>query len=526
MDKKLEMLASVDLWDRRFPDFIEKKINAEVIVSLADPKFRMKLIQMIEAGNYRFDPPRIQGIPKRNGKLREIYILGDLDRCVMALIADVYTQLYGRWIHPACVSYRSGVGVARILHSVSRKLGTGGFKVDISKYFDSVSREKVNGMLKEMDTGSPIDRILYEFYNTDLVSVDGRLEKRYKSLGQGVALSPLLANLCLNEADKRLYDMCDVYLRYSDDMLILGSHAGNAVDVLRNELAVCGLELNPDKIEKIGENSEFVFLGGRVRKSFVGMPGDRLHKYKLEIRRQIEKAGRRGNRGAQKRAVRAVQQYLLEKHEGYGRIEYFFMLCTTDEDAEILENYVKDQLKAVYAGKQNHTVFSKLTSNKQLEGFGWYSLIGLRHLFCWDRDAYNARVSFILNSSTREGIGAPLPANQVAVEGITSSNFSAGSVKVYGRWINVKREHRDNLMEQAECLWERARRWNGPVPFASMPDEKGTESLSESKANEMAAKQLILLLASSEYEMATVWEKSAKFSDLVIFRDWLAGKPS
>ena len=75
MDKKLEMLASADLWDRRFPDFIEKKIDAGVIVSLADHKFRMKLIQMIEAGNYRFDPPRIQRIPKKNGKFREIYSL-------------------------------------------------------------------------------------------------------------------------------------------------------------------------------------------------------------------------------------------------------------------------------------------------------------------------------------------------------------------------------------------------------------------------------------------------------------------
>lgn len=525
MDRKLEMLADGELWERRFPEFIEKEIDAGVIASLADPEFRLKLLQMIEAGCYQFDPPRIQRIPKKNGKFREIYILGDLDRCVMALIADVYYQLYSSKIHPNCVSYRSGVGVPNILHSVSEKLGIGGYKVDISKYFDSVSREKVNSLLAAMNMGSPLDELLYKFYNTDLVKIDGEFIERYRSLGQGIALSPLLANLCLKEADRRLTEVCDVYLRYSDDILMLGSRSDEAMGILREELSKCGLALNPKKVERIDASSEFVFLGGKVRKSFVGMPNTAFRDYKLKIRKVIEKNGRKGNRAAQKRALGAVQRFLLEKFDGHGRVEYFFQLCSTDEESEVLENYVKDQLKAVYAGKQNHTVYSRMTSNEKLKEFGWCSLVALRHLFHWDKDAYNAKVKSILNCPISKGGEEAVPADEVSLEGITSVDFNNGAVKVFGHWITVQKRLRIDLMERAEKLWEDARLWEGFTPFVTMHDGRGGSSLAESKERELATKQLILLIVSSEYAMSDVWEKSRRFPELVIFRDWVTENP-
>lgn len=155
MDKKLEGLKDFVVWQELFPSFVEKGIDREVLGLLSQPKYRLGLARMVQDGVYEFGEPREVAIPKDGGGKRLIYVLPDLDRCVMAVIAQVYTKLYSSWIHPACVSYQKGLSVPKTLHELRRKLTCGGYKVDLSKYFDSVPRWKINEMLKRMDTGSP-----------------------------------------------------------------------------------------------------------------------------------------------------------------------------------------------------------------------------------------------------------------------------------------------------------------------------------------------------------------------------------
>lgn len=312
MDAKLEMFLEYDRWAELFPAFRKKGINQQILALLAQPRYRNGIAAMIADGHYRIDPPREAVIPKDDGGVRKIYILDDLDRCIMAVISSVYTDLYHEMIHPGCKSYQRGISVPHTLHSLMREVSHGGYKVDLSKYFDSVSRSAINGMLCSMDTGSTIDKVLYEFYNTDEIIRDGKICRHFKSLAQGCSFSALLANICLRDIDAAMTKMCSTYLRYSDDILILGESADDALKFLTESLSGFGLSLNPKKIQKIFPDDEFTFLGGRVCSRWVHVSEKSMIKQKKEIRRIVGKCHKAGSRAVQKQAVRRLQKHFIE----------------------------------------------------------------------------------------------------------------------------------------------------------------------------------------------------------------------
>lgn len=388
MDEKLEGLKDFGVWQELFPSFVEKGIDREVLGLLAQPKYRLGLVRMVEDGVYEFGEPREVAIPKDGGGKRLIYVLPDLNRCVMAVIAQIYTRMYSGWIHSACVSYQKGLSVPRTLHRLQKKLTCGGYKVDLSKYFDSVPRWKINEMLAQMDTGSPVDKLLWKFYSTDLIEKNGNVVEHFKSLGQGCALSPLLANLCLASVDKEMAERSEVYLRYSDDILLLGEGADKTLEVLKERLKELGLELNPKKVQRV--ENEFTFLGGKVSRDRIQLSEKSWNKQKAAVRKRMK--GKRGSRAEQKRCVKRLQKWLFHPTEGHCNMEYLSFLCTDEKDIERLDRYCRDELKAVYTGKHNHATNEHKTFNSMLQEMGWISLVHLYRLYKQSPDVFRAKV--------------------------------------------------------------------------------------------------------------------------------------
>lgn len=517
MDKKLEMMLDYEVWEELFPNFVEKRIDRSVLTLLAQPKYRLGLIKMIEDGVYEFGEPREVAIPKDGGGQRLIYVLPDVDRCVMAVIAQVYTKLYSSWIHPACVSYQKGLSVPRTLHEVRRKLTSGGYKVDLSKYFDSVPIWKINEMLERMDTDSPVDQLLQQFYNTNLIERNGKVVEHFKSLGQGCAFSPLLANLCLASVDEELSDVCEVYLRYSDDILILGERADEALAILKERLSELSLELNPKKIQVLHKGEEFTFLGGKVSKERVGLSEKSWNKQKAAVRKRTK--GKKGSRAEQKKCVKRLQKWLFHPMEGHCNMEYLSFLCTDEKDIERLDRYCRDELKAVYTGKHNHATNEHKTSNEQLQEMGWVSLVHLYRLYKQSPDVFRAKVK-----AERETKLQPKKIEEVKQIGYTSDtqvNLISGLVKQDGQFYKVERKDRPDVLQQIEDLWEMARLWEGWTPLNTNPKKDKVYSVIELEEIEMALKIVELLIATSIAPFEQYYWQSSKFPELVIFRDWM-----
>lgn len=399
-DKKMELFIMKETWENGIIHALGKHIDKTLLSALTTPQGRMLIVEAICQERYKIKPPTITEIPKANGKIREVFCNEPMDRVVLNMINTVYYSLYSHRIHPNCVAYQKGLGVSKIIKRVVNELeiGSSGYKVDLTKYFDCVNKETLFNTLDELSTGSPIDKVVRDYYSDDTVIINGKLSERYKSLAQGCSLGTLLANLVLLDVDTELSNMDIVYYRYSDDLLLIGKDADKALEVLVKMLDKKGLSLNPSKIEKINGNTEFTFLGCKINGKEVDLSTDSVERYKKKIREitKMRKSMKVGSRTVQRKAIKEINYYLYEafmkSKENFGWMCYFGSICTTNKTMVMLDEFTKDRIKSMYTGKFNHTTNMHKTSNECLQELGYKSLNHMYRLYKINKDVFNAEI--------------------------------------------------------------------------------------------------------------------------------------
>lgn len=403
MDKKMEMLCDKEIWSNAIQHGLDKHIDKSLLSTLTNPIGRLTIIEAIEQGRYKIEPPVVQQIPKPNGKIREVFCNSQMDRVVLSVINEIYYKLYSKYIHPNCVSYQKNTGVPKIIKSLVKELdATGkGYKADLSKYFDNVNRETVNALLDSLSTGSPVDRVVWNYYNDDHIVLNGVKTERYKSLCQGCSIGTLLANLCLKDIDEEISKLDVVYYRYSDDLLFIGKDAEKALEILKQMLIPKGLSLNRDKVQAIDITTEFTFLGAKIKGKEVDISDESVERFKKKIKAitKMRKGMKVKSRSTQRKAVKETNYYIREAFakspKNFGWEQYFYSLVNTDKTIKVLDEFVKDHIKYMYTGKWNHTTNMHKTSNEQLREMGYKSMVQMYNLFKINKDVYNAELQRI-----------------------------------------------------------------------------------------------------------------------------------
>lgn len=346
---------------QRWVDLIEradsvKGINKGLLRSFSSPEKRAELLRVICAKNYHVAPPRVILIPKdKAGEFREVKANADLDRIVLTLINDSLFYLFGDLIHPNCKSYQKGLSsvetVQKAVKSIKDYHGFLGYKVDLSKYFDTVKIEFIDSVFDALENrlgihGEPIIDLLREYYHSDwLFDVDGQLVQQYTSLKQGCAVASFLADVILGDIDAKMTAECAFYVRYSDDMLLIGKNADRALAILENELSKYGLSLNPKKVEKLTSDSWFTFLGFAIKGDKITLSHNRVKKFQKEVQKRTFKSGLK--------SFTAVKRNLLNWLYGgtYNWASSCFSIINVQKDIDELNKYILDALRACVTKK-------------------------------------------------------------------------------------------------------------------------------------------------------------------------------
>lgn len=381
-------------WVQAIHKCYDKDFGVKYLSYLCSTENRLKIMHDIVDLNFDFGIPRIAEIPKDNGGVREVYILEKDKRFLGNVLCQIYNWKYKDLISANCDSYQKGKSTSKTVKSLTCR-GLSGIKVDISKYFDTVSKDIVNKYLDKIDSNSPIDIAVRKFYNTDKVILKGKEVTRYKGICQGSPLSSFLANIILRDIDDKVGSMCREYKRYSDDILALGCNTDEVLEVLKEELRKLGLSLNPDKVEILSPDIEYTFLGYGIIGKDIVLSKKSFNKKKKQVKSICK------SKGALKTKIREINKLFYAGKNEFTNWSYpkFKTLTNLDRLRE-LDEYCKDCLRWSVTGDWNYVKNKHKVPDKKLRESGYTSLLHMYNVANTNKEIWSMTVDSVIKGIT------------------------------------------------------------------------------------------------------------------------------
>jgi len=233
-------------------------------------RHKQELIASLLDGSYRPSPVRGVQIPKPGGKgVRQLGIPTVVDRLVQQAMLQVLEPILDPTFSASSYGFRPGRGAHDALAQARRYVADGRaivVDIDLEKFFDKVNHDILMARLGRWVGDKRMLAIIGRFLRAGLMQ-DGVCVGREEGTPQGGPLSPLLANLLLDDLDKELEKRGHAFCRYADDcnIYVQSQAAGERVlssvsEFLEKKLK---LRVNRDK-SAVAFVTERKFLGHRL----------------------------------------------------------------------------------------------------------------------------------------------------------------------------------------------------------------------------------------------------------------------
>lgn len=175
-----------------------------------------------------------------------------LDRFIQQALLQVLQPLFDPTFSEHSHGFRPGRRAHDAVREAQRYIQAGRrwvVDVDLEPFFDRVNHDVLMGKLEPRIGDRRLLRIIRRYLEAGIM-LQGVVVERYEGTPQGGPLSPLLANVLLDDVDKELERRGHAFVRYADDcnVYVRSARAGQRVmDALRGRYAKLRLRINEDK---------------------------------------------------------------------------------------------------------------------------------------------------------------------------------------------------------------------------------------------------------------------------------------
>lgn len=158
-------------------------------------------------------------IPKPDGGLRLLGIPTVTDRLIQQAIAQKLNEVFDKGFSENSYGFRPGRSAHDAIKAAREHIEAGGnwiVALDLDKFFDRVNHDKLMSLVARKVKDKRVLKLIRKYLEAGAMA-DGVKVKNEEGTPQGGPLSPLLANIMLDELDRELERRGHKFCRYADD---------------------------------------------------------------------------------------------------------------------------------------------------------------------------------------------------------------------------------------------------------------------------------------------------------------------